>query len=57
MEVYNIHFRNILTSFDEFSDILPEIKIQDYLSKYNDLYDKYRKKEEDEKEIMPCTFY
>ena len=47
-----LKLRNILTSFDEFSDVLPDIKIQDYLSKYNDLYDKYRKKEEDEKEII-----
>ena len=47
-----LKLRNILTAFDEFEDILPEIKLQDYLSKYNDLYDKYRRRNDDDKEII-----
>lgn len=47
-----LKLRNILTCFDEFEDILPEITLQDYLSKYNDLYDKYRRQSDDDKEII-----
>ena len=47
-----LKLRNILTSFDEFVDILPEITLQDYLSKYNDLYDKYRRRGDGDKEII-----
>lgn len=47
-----LKLRNILTAFDEFEDILTPITLQDYLSKYNDLYDKYRRKSDDEKEII-----
>ena len=47
-----LKLRNILTAFDEFEDILSPITLQDYLSKYNDLYDKYRKKTDEEKEII-----
>ncbi|MBQ2656557.1 MAG: type I restriction endonuclease subunit R, partial [Erysipelotrichaceae bacterium] len=47
-----LKLRNILTCFDEFEDILPEITMQDYLSKYNDLYDKYRHRNDDDKEII-----
>ncbi len=44
--------RNILTSFDEFSDksILSERDVQDYHSIYIDLYNDFRKWKEDEKE-------
>lgn len=43
-----LRLRNILTSFDEFSNngILSPIDFQDYMGKYNDLYDKYRVKVE-----------
>lgn len=48
-----LKLRNILTTFDEFQnndlDKLNQNLIQDYLSLYNDLYRKYRNKEEAEK--------
>jgi len=47
-----LKLRNILTSFDEFKDILSDITLQDYLSKYNDLYDKYRHRGDGDKEII-----
>lgn len=47
-----LKLRNILTAFDEFEDPLIPITLQDYLSKYNDLYDKYRRKNDEEKEII-----
>ena len=47
-----LKMRNILTSFDEFENdsILPERDLQDYQSNYIDLYNKWRKKENEEKE-------
>lgn len=44
--------RNILSSFDQFAvkDIMTERELQDYQSKYLDLYEKYRRKHEAEKE-------
>ena len=47
-----LKLRNILTAFDEFEDIIPEITMQDYLSKYNDLYDKYRRRNDEDKEVI-----
>ncbi len=37
-----LRLRNILTSFDEFSDPMLVNDMQDYTSVYNDLHDKYR---------------
>ena len=47
-----LRLRNILTSFDEFSqkEILLENDSQDYQSTYLDLYDKYRKHSDADKE-------
>lgn len=47
-----LKMRNILTSFDEFENdsILPERSLQDYQSNYIDLYNKWRKRENAEKE-------
>ncbi len=47
-----LRVRNILTTFDEFSgnEILSERDIQDYHSAYIDLYNEFRKGEEDVKE-------
>ena len=44
--------RNILSSFDQFTemDSIATRDLQDYQSIYLDLYDKYRRKEEAEKE-------
>lgn len=38
-----LRLRNILTSFDEFVDLITERDLQDYTSNYIDLYQKYRK--------------
>lgn len=47
-----LKLRNILTTFDEFEnqEILTDRDIQDYHSKYIDLYHEFRKWKEDEKE-------
>ncbi len=47
-----LRVRNILVTFDEFSgnEILTERDIQDYHSRYIDLYNEFRKKDEGEKE-------
>ena len=47
-----LKMRNILTSFDEFENdsILPEGDFRDYRRNYLDLHDKWRKKENSEKE-------
>jgi type I restriction enzyme R subunit len=47
-----LSMRNILSSFDQFAkmDIITERDLQDYQSKYLDLYDKYRRKSTGEKE-------
>ena len=47
-----LRLRNILTSFDEFADkeILSERNLQDYQSKYLDLYDTFRKQSNANKE-------
>ncbi len=47
-----LSLRNILLSFDQFADRtdLPERALQDYQSRYLDLYDKYRKRKDKEKE-------
>ncbi|MFA5154908.1 MAG: type I restriction endonuclease subunit R [Patescibacteria group bacterium] len=47
-----LRVRNILTTFDEFvgNEILTERDIQDYHSMYIDLYNEFRKAEENEKE-------
>lgn len=47
-----LRLRNILTSFDEFSgnEILSERDFQDYQSAYLDLYDKFRKNKDADKE-------
>jgi type I restriction enzyme R subunit len=49
-----LRIRNILTSFDEFegNEILPERDFQDYQSIYIDLYQKYRKYPDGDKEII-----
>lgn len=46
--------KNILVSFDEFKDneILDERKLQDYESRYNDLYDEYKRNTNGEKEAI-----
>ena len=46
--------RNILTTFDEFSDsqILAERDFQDYQSEYLDLYQNYKPKTNEQKEII-----
>lgn len=47
-----LKIRNILTTFDEFEkkEILTERDIQDYHSRYIDLYNEFRKGKDDEKE-------
>jgi len=47
-----LRVRNILTTFDEFSDmgILTDRDVQDYHSMYIDLYNEFRKGKDDEKE-------
>ncbi len=47
-----LSLRNILSSFDQFEGIqtLAARDLQDYQSRYIDLYDKYRRKDADEKE-------
>ncbi len=47
-----LRVRNILTTFDEFggNEILTERDVQDYHSKYIDLYNEFRKGTEDDKE-------
>jgi len=47
-----LRVRNILTTFDEFSDkgILTDRDVQDYHSMYIDLYNEFRKGNDDEKE-------
>ena len=49
-----LRLRNILTSFDDFEgkEILCERDFQDYQSIYIDLYHKYRKRDDGEKEII-----
>jgi len=49
-----LRLRNILTSFDDFEgkEILRERDFQDYQSIYIDLYHKYRKRDDGEKEII-----
>lgn len=49
-----LRMRNILTSFDEFTgnEILSERDFQDYQSIYIDLYEKYRPKGGDDKEVI-----
>ena len=44
-----LKLRNILTTFDEFTDPLGARTLQNYISIYTDLYDKYRKKTDGEK--------
>lgn len=47
-----LKMRNILTSFDEFTgnSILPDRILQDYQSRYLDLYQKWRRRDDAEKE-------
>ncbi|MDG2764723.1 type I restriction endonuclease subunit R, partial [Vibrio parahaemolyticus] len=49
-----LRLKNILTSFDDFegNEILSERDFQDYQSNYIDLYHKYRKRNDGDKEII-----
>jgi type I restriction enzyme R subunit len=47
-----LRVRNILTTFDEFADLLSERDIQDYHSMYIDLYNTWRGKKEGDKESI-----
>jgi len=49
-----LRLKNILTSFDDFegNEILSERDFQDYQSNYIDLYHKYRKRDDGDKEII-----
>ena len=51
-----LRLRNILTSFDEFSDPVAPIDMQDYTGTYNDLHDKYRKNKEKEDIVDDLVF-
>lgn len=49
-----LRLRNILTAFDDFSgnEIIKPIDLQDYISRYYDLHEKYKKPTEDKESIL-----